>query len=123
MRNKTLITIAIFSSILTFGAGCGASNGIDATAKDKVRAETSGTEPEKPVGLANPASTKCFEENLQMKKIMKAEGEMTVCMFDDGTECEEWAYFRGECKKGDCKEWENCGVTAPAASTEIPTEE
>ena len=22
----------------------------------------------------------------------------SVCVFDDGSECEEWAYFRGECK-------------------------
>ncbi|MBN1139531.1 MAG: DUF333 domain-containing protein, partial [Anaerolineae bacterium] len=33
-------------------------------------------------------------------------GVAGICVFADGSECEEWAYFRGECKPG----------SAPAAS-------
>jgi hypothetical protein len=28
-------------------------------------------------------------------------GTVGICVFPDGSECEEWAYFRGECKPGD----------------------
>jgi putative hemolysin len=30
-----------------------------------------------------------------------AEGnQVGWCVFDDGSECEEWAYYRGECEPG-----------------------
>ena len=29
------------------------------------------------------------------------EGQYGVCVFSNGTECEEWAYFRGECAKNE----------------------
>ncbi|MEA3339639.1 MAG: DUF333 domain-containing protein [Chloroflexota bacterium] len=28
-------------------------------------------------------------------------GEYGVCVFSDGSECEEWAFFRGECEPGE----------------------
>jgi putative hemolysin len=119
--NFSVWMVAI-AALLAFGAGCGTDSATTATVEEKIKVETqaeaSGTEPKKPVGLANPASTKCFEEGLQMKKIMKAEGEMAVCMFADGTECEEWAYFRGECKQGDCTDWETCAAKNPSTDTD-----
>ncbi|MGA1825552.1 MAG: DUF333 domain-containing protein [bacterium] len=24
-------------------------------------------------------------------------GQYGICVFEDGSECDEWAYFRGEC--------------------------
>jgi putative hemolysin len=27
-------------------------------------------------------------------------GEVGYCIFTDGTECEEWAFYRGECAPG-----------------------
>ena len=35
-----------------------------------------------------------------------AGNEYGVCMFPDGTECGEWAFFRGECNVGDTELWE-----------------
>jgi putative hemolysin len=28
-------------------------------------------------------------------------GEVGYCQFDDETECEEWSFFRGECRQGE----------------------
>ncbi len=40
-------------------------------------------------GMANPASVYCAELGYQLA------GEQ--CAFPDGTSCEQWAFFRGEC--------------------------
>lgn len=52
--------------------------------------------------MPNPASVFC-EENGGTVDIRTAEdGSQTgICIFPDGSECDEWAYFRGECKPGD----------------------
>ncbi len=53
-------------------------------------------------GLANPASEFC-EENGGTVEIREDDsgGQVGYCIFPDGSECEEWAYFRGECQPGD----------------------
>jgi putative hemolysin len=50
--------------------------------------------------LPNPASVYCLEQNgkLEIRKD-KDENEYGVCIFTDGSKCEEWAFFRNECKK------------------------
>lgn len=49
--------------------------------------------------LANPASVYC-EENGGKVEIREDEsgGQVGYCVFPDGSECEEWAYMRGECE-------------------------
>lgn len=51
--------------------------------------------------MANPASVYC-EENGGTLDIREDEagGQVGVCVFPDGSECEEWTYFRGECAPG-----------------------
>jgi len=48
--------------------------------------------------LANPASVNC-EKNGGTLDIVTDEtgGQVGMCVLKDGTVCEEWAYFRGEC--------------------------
>ncbi len=55
-------------------------------------------------GLANPASVHCVENNgaLEILNGLETPGQVGYCFFADGTVCEEWAFFRGECKPGDC---------------------
>ncbi len=53
------------------------------------------------VGLPNPASVYCEQHGgkLEIRKDPK-DGEVGYCVFPDKSECEEWAYMRGECKPG-----------------------
>lgn len=55
--------------------------------------------------LANPASVFCQEQGgqLEIRTDKKTNGQYGVCIFDDKTECEEWAFYRGECKEGENK--------------------
>ncbi len=49
-------------------------------------------------GMANPASEKCIEDGYKLEIREDASGnQYGVCIFLDNSECEEWAYFRGEC--------------------------
>jgi putative hemolysin len=51
------------------------------------------------VGMANPASVFCESQGgtLDMRTDPVNEGTVGICILKDGTECEEWAYYRGEC--------------------------
>jgi len=52
--------------------------------------------------IANPASVFCKEQGGQLETRTGDDGgEYGVCIFPDGSECEEWAFFRGECKPGE----------------------
>jgi putative hemolysin len=52
-------------------------------------------------GLANPASVYCIDQGGTLEMRQDADGgTYGVCIFPDGSECEEWAYFRGECQPG-----------------------
>ncbi len=49
-------------------------------------------------GLPNPASVNCIEKGNKLDIITADDGSQSgVCTFPDGSSCEEWAYFRGEC--------------------------
>jgi len=75
-----LAILALF--LLLSNAGCGAA---------QVEANT-------PVEIANPASVYCKEQGGRLELRSDAAGAVTgYCLFDDGSECEEWAYFRAEC--------------------------
>lgn len=52
-------------------------------------------------GLANPASVFCEENGGTLEMRTDTSGTGGFCIFDDGSECEEWAYFRGECGPGE----------------------
>ena len=53
------------------------------------------------IGIVNPASVYCEEQGGKLEIRDEAEGQVGYCLFDDGSECEEWAFFREECKPGD----------------------
>lgn len=49
-------------------------------------------------GIANPASVYCVAHNGTSKIITASDGSQSgLCRFADGTECDEWKFFRGEC--------------------------
>jgi inhibitor of cysteine peptidase len=52
-------------------------------------------------GIANPASTFCVQAGGKSEIRKNAQGgEVGYCVFEDKSECEEWAFMRGECKSG-----------------------
>ncbi len=55
------------------------------------------------VKLRNPASVFCGENGGKTSIRIENYGNVGFCLFNDGTECEEWAYFRGECQPGQFK--------------------
>lgn len=60
---------------------------------------------EENIGIPNPASVFCEKNGGRVVIRKDTEGnEYGVCVFDDGKECDEWAFFRGECKKDGVKE-------------------
>jgi putative hemolysin len=49
--------------------------------------------------MPNPASSYCEQQGNKLEIRTAADGSQSgVCIFPNGSECEEWAYFRGECK-------------------------
>lgn len=65
--------------------------------------------------LPNPASVYCQEQGYQSETRTAEDGsQYGVCIFSDGSECDEWAFYRGEC--------EPAGQNGrPPSPTEIPT--
>jgi putative hemolysin len=49
-------------------------------------------------GMPNPASVYCIQQGNKLEIRTAADGSQSgVCIFPDGSSCDEWAYFRGEC--------------------------
>ncbi|HLD39445.1 MAG TPA: DUF333 domain-containing protein [archaeon] len=72
-------------------------NGCRACADNKVEYYTSGACPSENAQIANPASTNCIEKGGMLEILDSPEGQYGMCTLPNGTVCEEWALFRGEC--------------------------
>jgi putative hemolysin len=49
-------------------------------------------------GLANPASVFCEEKGGKVNIVADASGgQVGLCVFPDGSQCEEWTFYRGTC--------------------------
>ncbi|MFO7741814.1 MAG: DUF333 domain-containing protein [Anaerolineae bacterium] len=52
--------------------------------------------------LPNPASEYCEEQGYRVEiRTDEEDNQYGVCIFPDGSECDEWAFFRGECGPAD----------------------
>lgn len=61
--------------------------------------------------LANPASVYCIAHNGSLDIRVNADGSSYgVCVFNETSECEEWAYFRGECSDGSLDSINSCNA-------------
>ena len=55
----------------------------------------------KAADIANPASAYCREQGNRSEIRTATDGSQSgVCVFPAGSECDDWAYFRGECAPG-----------------------
>lgn len=58
--------------------------------------------PSPQANMPNPASVYCEQNGGTLKIVTGSDGSQSgVCTFPDGSTCDEWAYFHGECKPGD----------------------
>jgi putative hemolysin len=49
-------------------------------------------------GMPNPASVYCTQNGNKLEIQTASDGSQNgICVFPDGSTCDEWAYFRGEC--------------------------
>ncbi len=69
---------------------------------------------ETPPSLPNPASVHCASEGGNLEIRDEVWGQVDYCLFPDGSECEEWAFFKDECAPGDAgqSKWETDQVLA-----------
>ena len=68
--------------------------------------------------MPNPASVYCLQNGNKLEIQTASDGSQPgVCVFPDGSTCEEWAYFRGEC--GPAAQ----ASPTPAMTVEATTEE
>ncbi len=64
--------------------------------------------------LANPASVYCEDQGFTLEIRTADDGSQSgFCIFPDGSECEEWAYYRNECAPA--SEGESGSTTAAAS--------
>jgi putative hemolysin len=67
--------------------------------------------------MPNPASVYCEQNGGNLELRQDASGGVAgICVFPDGSECDEWAYFRGECKPGDML------VTSEPTASPVPSQ-
>ena len=72
------------------------------------------------MGIANPATIYAEEMGYKWRVERTSDGEYGIITFPDGTECEEWDFYRGQCGR----EWSYCArhgwETETAADGEDP---
>ena len=89
-RRKVMRKITGFIIILMVLTAC-------STPLKQVVSDSSATEIPQP-GMPNPDSLYCEQNGNKLEIRTAADGSQSgVCVFPDGSSCDEWAYFRGEC--------------------------
>ncbi|WP_322490119.1 DUF333 domain-containing protein [Chloroflexus sp.] len=120
MRSSSLLKRALFSLVIAlsvFIAGCTQPATVSPTpAATAVQPSPLRPPTATPVaGLANPASTYCIEQGGQLEIQSTEGGQIGVCRFSDETVCEEWAFFRSECRPGERYDLPQAAPTEAAA--------
>ena len=120
MKNLLLVMIVILGGLLTAACGSGPAPAPTETLPDSVPTSepetTTTTEPsESPLDMPNPASKFCRDQGYQLEMRTDASGTTGYCVFPDGSECEEWAYYRGECGPADTTFDSPVGLPNPAS--------
>lgn len=88
MKKSRMLTITIALFFCTTLAACTSS----------IQTPESMT-PETPqANIPNPASVYCEQNGYTLEIVTTNDGSQSgVCVFPDGSSCDEWAYYRGEC--------------------------
>jgi putative hemolysin len=92
---KVLIFIIILLALIACTVGARAIIGYFSVTQATSDSTATGTPP---ANMPNPASVYCEQNGNQLEIPTATDGSQSgVCVFPDGSICDEWAYFRGEC--------------------------
>ncbi len=88
----------------------------DAWAYYESKCEPGSTETEESADMPNPAAVYCKDQGYEYEiRTDENGGQYGVCIFPDGSECDEWAYYEGECEPGSAETGEAVEMANPAA--------
>ncbi len=80
--------------------GCAGGQTPDSAIPSATPDKTSGTLAPGKTGasMANPAAVYCESQGYRLQPVVVADGgQSAICIFPDGSQCDEWAYYRGQC--------------------------
>ncbi len=91
---QTTITIFLLFIAAVFVVACAKSDTTGTTtANNQLGKDSANTQ------IANPASTNCIDKGGKLDIRTDANGgQYGVCILAGGKECEEWAFYKGDCK-------------------------
>ena len=93
--------ILLITALLALLIGCASSGVTESPISSPIETPPAGeeaTSASEPSGLPNPASKHCVDQGYELEiRADEAGNQYGVCIFPDGSECEEWEFFRGEC--------------------------
>lgn len=91
---RSHLAVIAVAALMLLAAGCDAVPRPEPTAAPAPAATAA-------PGMPNPASVYCGQNGGRLEIRRDPQGNETgICIFADGSECEEWAFFRGECQPG-----------------------
>jgi putative hemolysin len=102
MKKTIIISLFVIISIMIIGCNTEIEDNTNQNTEPKTGIEDNTNQnTETNTQIANPASTFCIENGGSLEIQSSQEGEYANCNFPDGSYCEEWAFFRGECQIGE----------------------
>jgi hypothetical protein len=92
------ILLVLVIAVVMMTAGCTSNQPAATTTKVATEVATPAVPAQGNTGLANPASVYCGQVGGKTEIKKDATGaEYGICTFPNGSSCEEWALYRGEC--------------------------
>jgi len=116
-----MLSLALLGGI--FMNGCTPANPTPSNPTAQAAASTQTSAPANTnSGMANPASVNCEQKGNHLEIRTAADGSQGgICIFPDGSECEEWAFMRDECGPGTLVPANSTGTAAvPTNSPAAP---
>ncbi len=98
MKTSSLLLVLVIAVVM-MTAGCTSNQPATTATKVATEVATPVVPAQGSTGLANPASVYCGQVGGKTEIKKDATGaEYGICTFPNGSSCEEWALYRGECK-------------------------
>ncbi|MCU0664769.1 MAG: DUF333 domain-containing protein [Myxococcota bacterium] len=98
------------TAMLALGMGCSGAT----SHKTGTDLASTGSDDASGPAIANPASTHCLKIGGRLEIHESPKGQSGVCVFSDGSRCEEWSLMRGQCQAGSCQARDGvCGPPTP----------